>query len=340
MTEIMPALAERMDSTAGLASKFASTRQSENTRQAYRLDLIGCSHPLRACRHRNPGRSHQPLAWLPWCYANGLDPWTVGPSDVSVWLADLAAAGQADGTRARRLSAVSAWYRWLVRNGHATRNPADLESAERPPRRTPGTAGTALSRGHLAALVAAADTDAPRSAAIIAAMLLTGLRVSELTGADVGDIGHDRGHTVLTIRGKGGKVRQAPLVPALWRRIEAYLATRDETRSTDIMPASSGHADQSSPLFTTSTGKRLDRAYVLRLVGRLAGVAGIPGTITPHDLRRTFGTLSLDAGVALRDVQDALGHADPRTTRGYDRSGMNPDRHPAYRLGAFVKDTP
>jgi integrase len=53
-------------------------------------------------------------------------------------------------------------------------------------------------------------------------------------------------------------------------------------------------------------------------------------------LRHAFVTLALDAGVNLRDVQDAAGHADPRTTRRYDRSRHNLDRHPTYLLAGFV----
>ncbi|WP_407681242.1 tyrosine-type recombinase/integrase [Pseudarthrobacter equi] len=55
-------------------------------------------------------------------------------------------------------------------------------------------------------------------------------------------------------------------------------------------------------------------------VQRLARLAGIKGRISPHSLRHTFVTLALDAGTALHDLQDSMGHADPRTTRRYDRS--------------------
>ncbi|MGW4644089.1 tyrosine-type recombinase/integrase [Sphaerisporangium sp. NPDC004334] len=82
----------------------------------------------------------------------------------------------------------------------------------------------------------------------------------------------------------------------------------------------------------------MDRWAITKLIRRIARCAAIPSAdkLTPHSLRHSFATLSLDAGAALRDVQDAMGHADPRTTRGYDRARYALDRHPATRLISFV----
>ena len=60
------------------------------------------------------------------------------------------------------------------------------------------------------------------------------------------------------------------------------------------------------------------------------------GTADPHSLRHTAITLALDAGAALRDVQDFAGHRDPRTTRRYDRSRDTLDRNAAYTLTAYL----
>src|ERR1019366_9513109 len=92
------------------------------------------------------------------------------------------------------------------------------------------------------------------------------------------------------------------------------------------------------PLFATTSGGRLDQAAVWRTLRRLAAKA-VPAkarSLHTHDLRHAFVTLSLDAGVSLRDVQDAAGHADPRTTRRYDRARYSLDRHPTYRLAALL----
>ncbi|MGT2463364.1 tyrosine-type recombinase/integrase [Sinomonas atrocyanea] len=76
----------------------------------------------------------------------------------------------------------------------------------------------------------------------------------------------------------------------------------------------------SVPLFTTSSGRRWNPSEAFRTVQRLARRAGIEGTISPHSLRHTFATLALESGHPLADLQDSMGHADPRTTRRYDRS--------------------
>ena len=93
---------------------------------------------------------------------------------------------------------------------------------------------------------------------------------------------------------------------------------------------------RSGPLFATSTGGRLDRHAVFRLVRRLAAEAGIADAdrLSPHSLRHAFATTARSEGVPLEDVQDAMGHADPRTTRRYDRDRHNLDRDPAYTIAA------
>ena len=75
------------------------------------------------------------------------------------------------------------------------------------------------------------------------------------------------------------------------------------------------------------SGQRLDRYGATRIVKRRAKAAGIVKRISPHSLRHSFITAALDAGVPLRDVQDAASHADPRTTMRYDRARQSLDRH-------------
>ena len=103
------------------------------------------------------------------------------------------------------------------------------------------------------------------------------------------------------------------------------------------MPAAGAGAKAGRrPLFVTESGRRLDRGAVQRLLLRLARTAGTKVKVSPHVLRHAFATLARDAGARLEDIQDALHHADPRTTRRYDRGGQRLDRSPAYTLAAYL----
>ena len=80
----------------------------------------------------------------------------------------------------------------------------------------------------------------------------------------------------------------------------------------------------------------MDRYAADRTVKRLARRAGITKRISRHGLRHSFITCALDAGVALRDVQDAPSHADPRTTMRYDRGRGSLDRPATYIVATFL----
>jgi site-specific recombinase XerD len=83
-------------------------------------------------------------------------------------------------------------------------------------------------------------------------------------------------------------------------------------------------------------GRRLDRHGAGRIVRRIVRRAGITKKVGPHTLRHAFITAALDAGVPLRDVQEAASHADPRTTMRYDRARTSLDRHATYIVAAYI----
>jgi len=111
---------------------------------------------------------------------------------------------------------------------------------------------------------------------------------------------------------KGGKRARVALASPVVRVLDDYLA--GPHHRPDLL----GRAGEGT------YGYRLAYAQL----GRLCRDAGLPAGVTPHSLRHSYATESLRLGAALQDVQDALGHADPRTTRRYDRSRYNLDRSP------------
>jgi integrase len=94
------------------------------------------------------------------------------------------------------------------------------------------------------------------------------------------------------------------------------------------------------PIFLGADGRRMDRHGAGRAVRRVARCAGVDKPIGPHTLRHALITATscccLDAGVPLRDVQEAASHADPRTTMRYDRARVSLDRHATYIVATFI----
>ena len=295
---------------------------SPNSRAAYRRDID---------------------LWLRFCQGSGLDP--LGPpqrTHIAAWLAMLAdVRSEAPATRARRLSAVSAWYQWLRVAGRVARNPADELKPELRPQWPRESTLPSLTRDQAAELLAAADTftgraGPERAAAIVAVLLYGGVRVSELTAATVDQLGHSRGHrALLGLLGKGGRARDVVLPAPAATRVDAYLASRSDLAA-DRLPARHGERTPPRPLIATATGRPLDRGAVWRLLRSLARRAGIPGQLSPHVLRATYVTLARDAGVRLEDIQDGAGHASIATTRRYDRAATRLDRSPGYALAAYL----
>lgn len=271
---------------------------SEATRRAYRRDL-----------------EH----FAAWCTEHELDPLTVRRAHVDAYVAGLTEL--APSSLARRLSALSSFYVYAVDEDVLDRNP--VSRVRRPQVSPDDSAAVGLTRDDARRMLEAATTHSPRAGALVALLLGNGLRLSEALGADVTDLGTSRGHRTLSVLRKGARRVAVPLAPPALAALDAYLDGRT-----------------TGPLFPTRTGKRLDQPAAFRLVRSLAATAGVDNAarLSPHSLRHAFVTLSLDAGVPLREVQDAAGHADPRTTRRYDRARNSLDRHATYALASYLAD--
>ena len=216
----------------------------------------------------------------------------------------------------RRLCTIAGFYRYAVEEELLDHSPA---AHVRRPRLDYESHATGLDRNELGALLVAAGLGLPAEHALISLLALNGLRVSEATGTDIEALGVERGHRTLVITRKGGKVVTVPLAPRTARAIDLAVGERCE-----------------GPIFLAPDGRRLDRHGAARIVRQVARRAGIAKSVGPHTLRHAFITAALDAGVPLRDVQEAASHADPRTTVRYDRARASLDRHATYIVAAYV----
>lgn len=323
------------------------SQESENTRVAYAKDMDPALVPLVQSRERKPSRNRprppRVPPWREWCRATRADPVSgVTRDHVNLYARMMSEAGLSASTRQRKLSAISSWYGWLLDDDQIPVNPAIKVKRPKVDRDTSTTPG--LTKDQALALLKAADEargpQVLRTSALIAVMLFTGARVSEVTLADIEDLGTDRGHRVLWVTRKGGKRQPLALPPAVTGRLDTYLASRADVEHLPAVQGAPGGAKPHRPLFIAETGERLWEPDVWHLVRRLGKKAGLPDDLVsrfgPHAVRHTYATLYLDAGGSLRDLQDAMGHADPRTTRRYDRARGVLDRSPGYTLAAYL----
>jgi integrase/recombinase XerD len=265
--------------------------------------------------------------WLAFCARHGVEPLAAHRAHVDAYARELAEVQRrARSTVARRLSALTGFYGYALDEGLIDRSPL---AGVRRPKVADDSQTTGLERNQLRAVLAVARqraaTGAGQSARdlpLVTLLAYNGLRIGEALAADVEDLGTERGHRTLRIIRKGGRRATVVLAPITARAIDDYLGGRE-----------------SGPLFITAGGRRLDEPAAFRMVRRLAQAAGLEyaDRLSPHSLRHAFVTLALDAGVSLRDVQDAAGHADPRTTRRYDRARHNLDRAATYAVAAYLR---
>lgn len=255
-------------------------------------------------------------AWSAWLDRIGVETTQAHRAHVEAWCRSQELDGFAPSTIARRLAAVSGLYAYLEDEQMAARNPV---ARVRRPRVSEDSPRLGLDREQVRALLTVAEESGLRDHALACLLALNGTRISETLAADIGELSEERGHRVLRLTRKGGKRQTLALAPRTAQALDVLIGDR-----------------VSGPIFTTRSGRRLDRQAAARTVRSLARRAGIGHKVSPHSLRHGFVTTALDAGVSLRDVQDAAGHADPRTTRRYDRGRHSLDRHATYAVAAHV----
>jgi integrase/recombinase XerD len=285
-----------------LREAWLTAQRSRHTRTAYRTDLN---------------------AFFAFCDRLGRDPLNTVRLTVDqyrAWLLDpdptrVHADGYNPATVARKIAAVSSFYDYCLAETTSAvmRNPAT--HAKRPEVANESeTRG--LSPDEIDKLIEACTRWKTPHALVIRLMIDTGLRVSEACRISTSNIEYEGGTMVVVVTRKGGKRQRIPVPDDIAEDINAMRGTRR------------------GPIFVGArravlTGKRIAEALEV-----IANAAGIAGKVHPHMLRHAAATQLLNEGVHLREVQDLLGHSDPKTTYRYDRARRRVSDSPVHRLAA------
>jgi len=234
---------------------------------------------------------------------------------LDAYLAALQAEGAARATRARRLSALRQFFRFLHDEGVRDDNPALRLTGPGRAARLPGT----LDPAEAARLIEAARSLGPdaatraRNACLFELLYATGLRVSELVSLPDSALRGAPG--MVLVRGKGGRERLVPLSDPARAAAAAWLAHRDRAEAA----ARTAGRPASRFLFPARGAEgHLSRVVFHRLVKQVAALAGLdPARVSPHVIRHAFATHLLAGGADLRVIQMLLGHADLSSTEIY-----------------------
>ncbi len=225
--------------------------------------------------------------------------------DLLAFLGRLKEDGMAARSRARCLSSLRMFHRFLLAEKHTEQDPTALLESPRALQPLPKL----LSQAEVERLLAAPKGDSAlvlRDRALLEVLYATGMRVSELVGLELGDLKLDIG--CVNAFGKGGKQRLIPLGELALEILQQYLQNGRplllKKTLTDLV-------------FLNRQGKGLSRQGFWKNLKRYALAAGIRQAVYPHALRHSFATHLLENGADLRAVQTMLGHADISTTQIY-----------------------
>jgi integrase/recombinase XerD len=278
---------------------------------------------------------NQVKQYLGWCQQNGVQPRDATRETIKIYRWWLTEQQQYKSkTIAVKLSAVSRFYDAAVEYGTMTHNPV---WGIKPPAESidPAARITYLESNEATILLQSIDRRPSlknlRDRLLLGMMTLEGTRTVEMHRVNIGDIYRQGQRVGITVKSKR-RTRVVPLLPQLAEILDLYIQLRRE-RGVD--------AAADSPLFISlgnqNWGERLQRRGIRKIIDFYLNANDLKyregRTLSAHSLRHTAGTLALRGGASLRQVQDLLGHADPRTTSIYAHVGDRWDHNPALKLG-------
>ena len=238
-----------------------------------------------------------------WCERTGIARWAdLDDEHIRQFSAAIFRGGLSPKSIQRRLSAIRSFYRFMRREGHVSKNPAETVSAPKAGKRLPEN----LDADRMAKLL-----DIPgkgpivvRDRAMLELLYSSGLRLAELAGLDTGDV--DLADGTVAVIGKGGKERIVPIGRYAAEAVRNWLRERGSLA-----------AVEEKAMFVSQRGARISRRAIQSRVKHWAKVQGIDTRVYPHLFRHSFATHLLESSHDLRGVQELLGHANISTTQVY-----------------------
>lgn len=281
-----------------------NSTQTESALSLHALDFIEYIKGVRRLSDHTISAYRSDLeAYFVWAELNGIDVEAVSHRILRMYLAQLDSANYKKTTIARKVGALRSFYTYLNQQGIIDKNPSELLSSPKLPRRLP----KALSESDSQALIDVCNPADPlglRDSALLELIYASGMRVSELSSLNVNQINFSQGS--IMVLGKGSKMRLLPIHPFALSKLSKWI----KNARPDFNP-------EDDALFVSSRGKRLSSDAIRRVIAKRGREAGLAVHVTPHMLRHSFATDLLNHGADLRSVQELLGHENLSTTQIY-----------------------
>jgi integrase/recombinase XerD len=310
-TEVIPALVADAGGAACFAWEefFSAEIRNPHTRRAYR-------HAVRR--------------FLAWCEAEGLELRRITPGLVGQYF-DQHPSGIP--TKKQHLAALRGFFDTLVLRHVVPFNPAASVRGER--YRVVEGKTPEITAEEARMLLRSFDTGSViglRDRAIVTTLIFTLARIGAVAGLKRKDFARDGSHWTLRLNEKGGKIREIPVRRDLELYLFAYLEAAELTEAAADSALFRSAAGKSGRM----TGRGMSAGDMGQMVKRRLKAAGLPERLSPHSFRVAVITDLLTQGVPLEDVQNLAGHADPRTTRLYDRRQRKVSRTTVERISIAI----
>lgn len=214
-------------------------------------------------------------------------------------------------TVARKISALRTFYKYLYRERVVEANPVAGVSAPKKTKSLPKF----LDKEEIEQILNNVNIESPsgfRNRAILELLWATGMRISELSGLNFGDLNLE--HNEIKVFGKGSKERIVLISERAKQYLERYIHTARRLVARDFPPPPQ---EENSPVFINNTGYRLNPKTIRNVINSIVEKISLPKKVTPHMFRHSFATYLIENGADLRVVQELLGHASISNTQIY-----------------------